>query len=64
MSPRAAVHTGLFFASLGHDVTLSDITQAMLDRAAKAAARTRIVRYDPPSSCGGFFRMRMKASIW
>jgi ubiquinone/menaquinone biosynthesis C-methylase UbiE len=26
-------HTGLFFASLGHDVTLSDITQAMLDRA-------------------------------
>ena len=30
-------HTGLFFASLGHNVTLSDITQAMLDRASEAA---------------------------
>jgi ubiquinone/menaquinone biosynthesis C-methylase UbiE len=27
-------HTGLLLASLGHDVTLSDISQAMLDRAA------------------------------
>jgi ubiquinone/menaquinone biosynthesis C-methylase UbiE len=33
-------HTGLLLASLGHDVTLSDITQAMLDRAS-AAARER-----------------------
>jgi ubiquinone/menaquinone biosynthesis C-methylase UbiE len=33
-------HTGLLLASLGHDVTLSDITQAMLDRVA-AAARER-----------------------
>ena len=33
-------HTGLLLASLGHDVTLSDITQAMLDRAG-AAARER-----------------------
>lgn len=31
-------HTGLFFASLGHDVTLADIAEPMLDRAAKAAA--------------------------
>ena len=30
-------HTGLFFASLGHDVTLSDLTQEMLDNAARAA---------------------------
>ena len=30
-------HTGLFFASLGHAVTLSDITQAMLDRATQSA---------------------------
>ncbi len=30
-------HTGLLLASLGHKVTLSDITQAMLDRAATAA---------------------------
>jgi ubiquinone/menaquinone biosynthesis C-methylase UbiE len=30
-------HTGLLLASLGHDVTLSDITQAMLDRASDAA---------------------------
>jgi SAM-dependent methyltransferase len=33
-------HTGLLLAELGHDVTLSDITQAMLDRAG-AAARER-----------------------
>jgi ubiquinone/menaquinone biosynthesis C-methylase UbiE len=32
-------HTGLFFASLGHDVTLSDLAQPMLDRAAQAAAQ-------------------------
>jgi ubiquinone/menaquinone biosynthesis C-methylase UbiE len=31
-------HTGLYFASLGHHVTLADIAQPMLDRAAKAAA--------------------------
>jgi ubiquinone/menaquinone biosynthesis C-methylase UbiE len=31
-------HTGLYLASLGHDVTLADIAQPMLDRAAKAAA--------------------------
>lgn len=31
-------HTGLLLASLGHDVTLSDITQAMLDRASHAAS--------------------------
>ena len=31
-------HTGLYFASLGHDVTLADLAQPMLDRAAKAAA--------------------------
>ena len=30
-------HTGLLLASLGHDVTLSDITQAMLDRASETA---------------------------
>lgn len=48
LPPRAQVldvatgggHTGLFLASLGHDVTLSDITQAMLDHAS-AAARER-----------------------
>ena len=33
-----AGHTGLFFASLGHDVTLADIAQPMLDRAATTAA--------------------------
>src|ERR1044071_9393750 len=33
-------HTGLLLAALGHDVVLSDITQAMLDRA-RAAARER-----------------------
>lgn len=45
LPPRARVldiatgggHTGLLLASLGHDVTLSDLTQAMLDRAATAA---------------------------
>lgn len=44
--PRAQVldvatgggHTGLFLAGLGHDVTLADIAQPMLERAAKAAA--------------------------
>lgn len=30
-------HTGLFFAGLGHEVTLADIAQPMLDRAAQAA---------------------------
>lgn len=30
-------HTGLFFARLGHDVTLSDLTPAMLENAARAA---------------------------
>src|SRR4051812_29235455 len=30
-------HTGLLLASLGHNVTLSDLTQAMLDRASAAA---------------------------
>ena len=33
-------HTGLLLASLGHDVTLSDLTQAMLERAS-ATARER-----------------------
>jgi len=33
-----AGHTGLFLASLGHDVTLADIAQPMLDKAAKTAA--------------------------
>lgn len=31
-------HTGLHFASLGHEVTLSDLTDAMLERAAELAA--------------------------
>ena len=31
-------HTGLFFAELGHDVTLADLALPMLDRAAAAAA--------------------------
>jgi ubiquinone/menaquinone biosynthesis C-methylase UbiE len=31
-------HTGLFLASLGHEVTLADIAQPMLERAAKTAA--------------------------
>jgi len=30
-------HTEIFFASLGHDVTLSDLTQPMLDRASTLA---------------------------
>ncbi len=46
LPPRAQVldvatgggHTGLYLASLGHEVTLADIAQPMLDRAAKAAA--------------------------
>ncbi len=33
-----AGHTGVFLASLGHDVTLSDIAKPMLDRAAAMAA--------------------------
>lgn len=33
-----AGHTGLFLASLGHDVTLADIAQPMLDKAVKMAA--------------------------
>jgi ubiquinone/menaquinone biosynthesis C-methylase UbiE len=31
-------HTGLYLANLGHDVTLADIAQPMLERAAKTAA--------------------------
>ena len=31
-------HTGLYLASLGHEVTLADIAQPMLERAAKVAA--------------------------
>jgi 2-polyprenyl-3-methyl-5-hydroxy-6-metoxy-1,4-benzoquinol methylase len=31
-------HTGLFIASLGHEVTLADIAQPMLERAAQTAA--------------------------
>jgi ubiquinone/menaquinone biosynthesis C-methylase UbiE len=33
-----AGHTGLFLASLGHDVTLADIALPMLERAARTAA--------------------------
>jgi ubiquinone/menaquinone biosynthesis C-methylase UbiE len=33
-----AGHTGLFLASLGHNVTLADIAQPMLDKAARTAA--------------------------
>lgn len=33
-----AGHTGIYLASLGHDVTLADIAEPMLDKAAKAAA--------------------------
>jgi ubiquinone/menaquinone biosynthesis C-methylase UbiE len=33
-----AGHTGLFLASLGHDVTLADIAKPMLDKAARTAA--------------------------
>ena len=47
LPPRAQVldvatgagHTGLFLASLGHEVTLADLAQPMLDRAAAAAAK-------------------------
>lgn len=46
LPPRARVldvatgggHTGLHLASLGHDVTLSDLTDAMLERAGELAA--------------------------
>lgn len=46
LPPRAKVldvatgagHTGLFLASLGHDVTLADIARPMLDKSARAAA--------------------------
>ena len=34
-----AGHTGLFLASLGHDVTLTDIAAPMLERATEAATR-------------------------
>src|SRR5690349_4081093 len=34
-----AGHTGLFLASLGHDVTLADIAAPMLERAEEAATR-------------------------
>ncbi len=34
-----AGHTGLYLASLGHDVTLADIAQPMLDRASATAAQ-------------------------
>jgi ubiquinone/menaquinone biosynthesis C-methylase UbiE len=33
-----AGHTALFFAGLGHEVTLADVAQPMLDRATEAAA--------------------------
>ena len=35
-------HTGLFFAELGHHVTLADLAQPMLDRAAATAAERRL----------------------
>ncbi len=38
-----AGHTGLYLASLGHSVTLTDITQAMLDRATELAAERGLV---------------------
>jgi ubiquinone/menaquinone biosynthesis C-methylase UbiE len=46
LPPRAQVldlatgggHTGLYFAGLGHEVTLADLAQPMLERAAKLAA--------------------------
>lgn len=46
LPPRAKVldiatgggHTGLYFAGLGYEVTLNDLAQPMLDRAAKTAA--------------------------
>jgi ubiquinone/menaquinone biosynthesis C-methylase UbiE len=51
LPPRARVldvatgggHTGLLLASLGHDVTLSDITQAMLERASETAHERGLV---------------------
>jgi len=36
-------HTGLLLASLGHEVTLADIAQPMLDRAVKAAAERGLI---------------------
>src|SRR5450432_1236615 len=47
LPPRASVldvatgggHTGLYLASLGHDVTLADIAQPMLDRARETAVK-------------------------
>ncbi len=36
-------HTGLYLASLGHDVTLANIAQPMLDRAQEAAAKRGLV---------------------
>ena len=48
-----AGHTGLFVASLGHDVTLADIAQPMLERAARSAVE-RGLQYErrstPPSN--------------
>jgi ubiquinone/menaquinone biosynthesis C-methylase UbiE len=38
-----AGHTGLFLASLGFEVTLADLAQPMLDRAARAAADRGLV---------------------
>lgn len=44
-------HTGLHLASLGHDVTLSDLTDAMLDRAREAAeARGLKARFERHSA--------------
>ena len=37
-----AGHTGLYLASLGHNVTLADISPAMLERAAEAAAKRNL----------------------
>ena len=37
-----AGHTGLYFAGLGHSVTLTDIAQPMLDRACELAASRRL----------------------
>jgi len=37
-----AGHTGLHLASLGHNVTLADISPSMLERAAQAAARRNL----------------------
>jgi len=38
-----AGHTGLYLASLGHHVTLADISTSMLERAAEAAAKRNLV---------------------